>query len=100
MDTWKVLSISRAIGALRDAFEYSDMPAQMIQILLEVAALGELPQQDLEKKVGISKSAISRFLSSMADGTSLKPGLRVLESFEEPDYRRRKLVRITPVASW
>lgn len=95
MDTKKTLGISRALGALRAELDYSDMPAQMIQVFLEVAALGEVTQQDLEKKVGISKAAISRFLGILSVGSPLKPGLRLVDSFEDPEYRRRKIVRVT-----
>ena len=95
MDTKRTLGISRALGALREELKYSDMPAQMIQILLEVAAIGEVTQQDLEAKVGISRAAISRFLSILSVGKPGKPGLRLVESFEDPEYRRRKIVRVT-----
>ena len=95
MDTKKTLGISRALGALREELEYSDMPAQLIQILLEVAAVGEVTQQDLEKKVGISRAAVSRFLAILSVGVPRRPGLRLVESFEDPEYRRRKIVRVT-----
>lgn len=95
MDTKKTLGISRALGTLREELKYSDMPAQMIQVFLEVAAMGEVTQQDLEGKVGISRAAISRFLSILSVGAPLKPGLRLVETFEDPAWRRRKIVRVT-----
>lgn len=95
MDVKKTLGISHALGAVRGELKYSDMPAQLIQILLEVAAVGEISQQALEKKVGISRAAVSRFLSILSVGMPLKPGLRLVESFEDPEFRRRKIVRVT-----
>lgn len=66
MDTKKLLGFSRALSTSREELKYSDMPSQMVQIFLEVAAYGEVTQQDLETKVGISRAAISRFLSILS----------------------------------
>lgn len=95
MDSKVMLGISRTLGALRKELDYSDMPAQMIQIFLEVAAPGEIGQNELEEKVGISKAAISRFLGILSEGTPSKPGLQLLQSYEDPYDRRWKRVRVT-----
>lgn len=95
MESKKTLGMSRALAALREGLDYSDLPTQMVQMLLEVAAAGEISQQELEKRVGISRAAISRFLSILSVGSPLKPGLKVLTTYEDPEYRKRKMVSIT-----
>lgn len=40
MESKKTLGMSRALAALREGLDYSDLPTQMVQMLLEVAAAG------------------------------------------------------------
>lgn len=95
MESRKIMSVVKALGTLREELEYSDLPAQMVQIYLEVVAMGELPQESLQERTAVSKAAVSRFLNILGPGSPKEPGLRLLETFEDPEWRRRKLVRVT-----
>lgn len=56
----------------------------------------ETPMQELEKHTGKSQAAVSRNIAKLGNGITMsEPGARLVEAFEDPAYRRRKLVRLT-----
>jgi DNA-binding MarR family transcriptional regulator len=57
---------------------------------------GEMPQQELEKHLGLAQSSVSRNITRLGVGTPAEPGPRLVESFEDPCWRRRRIVRLTP----
>lgn len=56
---------------------------------------GEMPMQEIEKQLDMGQATISRNVSKLGAGTPDEPGARLLEAFEDPYWRRRKLVRLT-----
>lgn len=52
--------------------------------------------QDLIELVGVSQSSVSRHIDRLARGRPREPGFGLVEAYEDPDYRKRKLVRLTP----
>ena len=70
---------------------------QTVDIFLTIADhLSEIPQQELEREHGLSQAAISRNTAKLGNGLTMNdPGARLIESYEDPAYRRRKLVRLT-----
>lgn len=87
-----------AAGALLQ--KYSNNPRLEWQtahvFLLVCAANGETSQQELEKQTGLAQSSLSRNVARLGNGETMNdPGPKLLESYEDPAFRRRKLVRLT-----
>ncbi|GBL46900.1 hypothetical protein SFMTTN_2727 [Sulfuriferula multivorans] len=52
---------------------------------------------ELESAVGVSQATISRNVAKLGDGVTFKEkGAGLVEAYEDPKYRRRKLVKLTP----
>jgi hypothetical protein len=66
-----------------------DLPRRM-------AERGYMPMQEIEKQTSWSQAAVSRNIAKLGIGiTHDKTGPRLVEAFEDPTYRRRKIVRLT-----
>lgn len=91
------LGVSLAvITKLLEATNSPTMPGQQIATYLHVATHGEVPQADLEAATGVAQSSVSRNVAILGAGlSSEEPGYRLLRSYEDPHYRRRKLVNLT-----
>lgn len=51
---------------------------------------------DLEKLTGVGQSSVSRNVTKIGPGPNPKePGYGLVEAYEDPFYRKRKLVRLT-----
>lgn len=70
---------------------------QTLQIFLTICLHGgEMPQQELEKQTGWAQSAVSRNIAKLGNGLTVgEQGARLVEAYEDPEWRRRKLVRLT-----
>lgn len=70
---------------------------QTLELFLHVASqVSPISQQELEKRMNIAQSAISRNVAKLGNGLTMNdPGARVVESYEDPTSRNRKLVRLT-----
>lgn len=86
-----------ALKKFQDATDSPTMPSQQIAAFLYVAERGEVPQADLEDATGVSQSSVSRNVSLLAGGlpSEKREGYGLLETYDDPLYRRRKLVRLT-----
>ena len=75
-----------------DRFEW-----QTLDIFLTIAdRASEIAMQELEAAHGLTQAAISRNAAKLGNGLTMnEPGARLIESYEDPAYRRRKLVRLT-----
>tara|TARA_R100000808_G_scaffold6280_1_gene18792 strand:+ start:4063 stop:4431 length:369 start_codon:yes stop_codon:yes gene_type:complete len=74
-----------------------DMPLQLIRTFLMVAADPGRPFKDYGKRLGISQSSMSRHMAELAEwGQRGNDPLHLIESFEDPEERRRKCARLTP----
>lgn len=81
----------------RDHLGTNEMPSQMLWIFAYVAENKDVPMADLCKQTGLAQSSISRNVAKLAQGESpTEPGYGLIEAFEDPYFRRRKLVRVTP----
>ena len=88
-----------------DALDYlrrldSEMPIQYAVSFLNIALHEDkeegLAVQDLESLVGLSQSATSRNVQALSKWFKPKvPGHDLVESFENPMDRRKKIVRLT-----
>lgn len=74
---------------------WADVQAQTIRTLLEVATSGELPMQELIRRVGVSGAAVSRNVDLLAEGKVGLPGKGWLSVSVDPVDRRIKRVRLT-----
>lgn len=87
-----------AIGQLavkylgNDRFEW-----QTLAMFLSVAdRSSDTPMQDLESIHGFTQAAVSRNTAKLGNGLTMNDaGARLIEAFEDPAYRRRKLIRMT-----
>lgn len=71
------------------------IPSQHLRVLLHIAAAGEVPQLDLIEMTGTSQSAVSRIIYDLGEGAPREAGLGLVEAYVDPEWRRRKLVRLT-----
>lgn len=56
----------------------------------------EVPQGMIRDRLGLADSTTSRNIAQLSVGATVaNPGPRLVESREDPQYRRRKLVRLT-----
>jgi DNA-binding MarR family transcriptional regulator len=87
----------QTLETIREFTGDREIQAQKVVIFLQVALHKELPMTELLKLSGVEQSSVSRNVTLLAEGFPLKgkPGLELVESFEDPAFRRRKLVRIT-----
>lgn len=95
-------SLDVSIRVLDKVAEYTDnrtLPLQQIMILLHVANVSEaMPMADLVQLTGVEQSSVSRNVALLGSGLPIerKKGYGLVEAYEDPMYRRRKLVALTP----
>jgi DNA-binding MarR family transcriptional regulator len=96
MNTNLIKITAEALEAIRDFTGNTEIPTQTVLVFLHIALRKECAMADLEKLVGISQTGVSRNVSRLAQGLSqVEPGQKLIEAFEDPAYRRRKLVKLT-----
>jgi DNA-binding MarR family transcriptional regulator len=96
-----VIRISTALQVLLRAWQEHtgerETPIQQVLTFAYVAGSSEpVPMADLIDSTGVSQSSVSRNVATLGPGVSpSQPGYGLMEAFEDPYYRRRKLVRLT-----
>jgi hypothetical protein len=95
-----VLVIKAGLGVMQRFIEVSDIPTQQVLTFLTVAAqASETVMADLAEATGVAQSSVSRNCSVLGEGMyvqgSFKKGYGLIESFDDPRFRRRKLVKLT-----
>lgn len=94
-DTTKILAVAlEALDVIRTATEKSDIQAQTVVTFLQVAMRGEVSMGELEKVVGVTQSSVSRNVAALSIGRPGAPGLGLLDFYEDPENRRRRIVRV------
>ena len=75
----------------------SEMPLQQLHCLLLIAQADEgLSLTDLSKKAGIGLATASRYVAALGkQNRHREEGLLLVESFEDPMERRKKIIRLT-----
>jgi DNA-binding MarR family transcriptional regulator len=75
----------------------SEMPLQQLHVLLLIAKAGEgTSLTDLAKEAGIGLATASRYVSALGkQDRHRQEGLLLVESFEDPMERRKKIIRLT-----
>lgn len=88
-----VLDIANGWANLTD---YSDCPIHFLGVFAALSGHGgEMPMQDLARVTGRSGSSITRAVVKLGAGSFRAPGYGWVEAYEDPQWRRRKLVRLT-----
>lgn len=88
-----VLDIANGWSNLTD---YSDCPIHFLGVFAALVTHGgEMPMQELARATGRSGSSITRAVVKLGAGSFGVPGYGWLEAREDPQWRRRKLVRLT-----
>jgi DNA-binding MarR family transcriptional regulator len=74
-----------------------DVEIQAFSTFLMIAErVSDFPMQDLQEMLGLSQASVSRNVALLSIGSVTNPGPKLIEAFEDPEYRRRKHVRLTP----
>ena len=76
----------------------SEMPLQQLHCLLVISQAEEgLSLTDLAQKVGIGLATASRYVAALGkQNRHREEGLFLVEAFEDPMERRKKIIRLTP----
>ena len=91
----KIFTLIQVIRAFRNVD--SEMPAQMAHCLLEVALRPGLNMRQLEEATGLSQSSASRNIQTLGKWhRDRRPGYDRVESVEDPEDTRRKIMFLTP----
>lgn len=87
----------KMIGKFSEYIGKGDVEMQALATFWTVAERGgEMPMMELQDTLGLSQSSVSRNVTLLSIGSIAAPGPRLLEAFDDPGYRRRKIVQITP----
>lgn len=92
------MPLRQCIEFLQRAAEIDpEMPLQQLHCLLVVAEAEEgMSLTDLSKKVGIGLATASRYVGALGKiNRRREEGLKLIESFEDPMERRKKIIRLT-----
>lgn len=75
-----------------------EMPLQQARCLFIIAASEEgMSLSDIAKKAGIGLATASRYVGALGSiNRKREEGLQLIESFEDPMERRKKIIRLTP----
>lgn len=93
MTLGEALSLLRAIKQVD-----GEMPLQQLHCLFLIAEAEEgLSLSDLAKKADIGLATASRYVAALGKINRHKEeGLKLIEAFENPMERRKKIIRLTP----
>lgn len=91
-----VRKLTKALNIARERLNNPDVQVPMILVLLDIASRDVTAFTDLENNVQLSQGAISRIVTKLGRGMVGDKGLNLVISFEDPEYRRRKLVQLSP----
>jgi DNA-binding MarR family transcriptional regulator len=84
------------LDAMRGFLGTSDIPLQQVLTFAHVADRQELPMADLIDLTGVGQSSVSRNVAALSSTRGVRePGYGLVEAYEDPAYRRRKLVKLT-----
>lgn len=74
----------------------TDTPMSQVLTFMHVGSRAEVSMAELEKLTGVVQSSVSRNVAKIGPGLNPKePGLGLVEAYEDPWNRKRKLVRLT-----
>lgn len=88
----------RLLGFVEEFRKLSpDIQAGQIVVFLHIAGTPGIPMKDLERRSGLSSSAVSRNVLALSEWNKKDvPGHDLVETYEDLDDRRNKRVRLKP----
>lgn len=96
------LALQRLLGCLRtlrEATGNSELQLQTMTTFLYIAARhpNEVPQGEIERVLSMVQTTVSRNCAYLSKGSSGGlGGYKLVEVYEDMDYRKRKLTKLTP----
>lgn len=91
-----VTAMIQILETIKAHLKTTDIPMQQVMTLAYIADRGQIPMADLIELTGVSQSSVSRNIATLGIGlTPMQPGYGLVEAFEDPFYRKRKLVQLT-----
>lgn len=95
--TTELAKVRGCLCAVQRFVRVADIPAQQIVTFLYVAEHDEIAMVDLAEVTGVAQSSVSRNVARLGPGPNPRePGYGLLTAYEDPYYRKRKLVKLTP----
>jgi DNA-binding MarR family transcriptional regulator len=89
-------SLIQVLGKFAEYLGKGNVELQALLVFLVVAARERaFAMQELEEILGLSQASVSRNVALLSIGTISNPGPRLIKSYEDPQYRRRKKIRLT-----
>lgn len=95
-------ALSRLLGVLRtlrDATGNPELQMQTMNTFLYIASRhpNEIAQGEIERILGLQQTTVSRNCAYLAKGNAAgHGGYKLVDVFEDVDYRKRKLAKLTP----
>jgi len=99
IDTLAMHRLLSCLKILREATGNAELQMQTVTMFLYIASRhpNEVPQGEIERVLGMVQTTVSRNCAYLARGSSTgHGGYKLIEVFEDIDYRKRKLVKLTP----
>ena len=96
-DTLPIRRLAQALSLFRDLDP--EIPAQQVLCFLLIAAADkeDIHMRDLQSAMGIASSSTTRNVQALSEQHRLgKPGLDLVETYEDSADRRYKRVRLKP----
>jgi DNA-binding MarR family transcriptional regulator len=98
INTLPLHRMQEAIKVLQASTGNEELQAQAMLVFLFVASRhpGETSLGEVEKALSLNQTTASRNLGYLAKGNAKLPkGWQLVDTFEDPFYRRRKLCKLT-----
>lgn len=92
-------TLSKVLSLWYRVMGTTDVPMQVAAVFAYVAEHSprEVPQQMIVKDLGMTEASVSRNLTLLTVGRSaLAPGPGLVSGREDPEYRRRRLIALSP----
>lgn len=98
MTTKTVPAMQEIVGALHKTMGRGEVELNALRVLFIIASYDPkpVPQLTLRELTGLSEAAVSRNLAILGRGNTMDvPGPKLVETFEDPDNRKRRLCKLT-----
>lgn len=94
-DNPELACLQQTLQHARMLFENPDVQVPMLIVFLELGKRPATLMTQLSKEVGVSQAAVSQIVAKLGRGMLTEKGLGLVEACEDPEWRCRKLVRLT-----